>query len=515
MALSIPAELVDLLRERRVIPFIGAGFSAALKLPDWNTALKELAPELGGGLTYEQIYEMANGDLLQIAEYYYLKADRSVGPLRYRLTHLLRPSESLLRSTAHIELVNLNPQHIYTTNYDESIESTYKSLGHPYSFVALPKDVASADRGRTQVVKYHGDLRHDSTLVLTESSYYGRLEFESPMDLKFRSDLLGRSVLFIGYSFRDINIRIIWFKLMEMMRDVPSSDRPSSFIMRFEKNPVLEELYKSVGIKTIYLDPDAKAKTPEARSQLLSQFMLELTIRVTDEGKMPGSNTPMFLSTGFIDELRRYLNKDTSGTPFYLIPGRIQQLLRQMSLRRIPGELDAEVENLLTLLAKSEAAPDAAPLAASVLKKRPKSSAAAFVIMRGLTTARGRKHLLQGDVVPWPSLWANRISLAEGELIVKKLRAETAGHQEGMQDSDLAYVVELAKRIDAGILLAGDESELREQARSALGVAAQLYPEIDRIELKPDQPPQVGELLSAIERISESQSSASEEDVPF
>ena len=126
---------------------------------------------------------------------------------------------SPISSTPHVELINLNPQQIYTTNYDEVIEQTYRRLEHPYSFVALPKHIAGSNKGKTQVVKYHGDLRYDQSLVLTESSYYNRLEFESPMDLKFRSDLLGQSVLFIGYSFRDINIRIIWFKLMEMMRD--------------------------------------------------------------------------------------------------------------------------------------------------------------------------------------------------------------------------------------------------------------------------------------------------------
>ena len=62
------------------------------------------------------------------------------------------------------------------------------------------------------------------------------------MDLKIRADLLGRSVLFMGYSFRDINIRVIWFKLMEMMKDIPEEDRQPSYLVRLEPNPVLEVL---------------------------------------------------------------------------------------------------------------------------------------------------------------------------------------------------------------------------------------------------------------------------------
>jgi hypothetical protein len=85
------------------------------------------------------------------------------------------------------------------------------------------------------------------------------------MDLKFRSDLVGKSVLFMGYSFGDLNIRIIWYKLMRLMKDIPSADRPSSYIVRFEPNPILQLLYEDVGIKSIFLDPETKADTPTKR----------------------------------------------------------------------------------------------------------------------------------------------------------------------------------------------------------------------------------------------------------
>lgn len=202
MAFTLPDDLMEQLKERRVIPFIGAGFSAALGLPDWSTLLREVSKELDLKKDFDEIERCCQGDYLQIAEYLFLKCDRSVGPIRHVMSRVLQATATKL-STAHIELVNLNAPQIYTTNYDEEIEKTFRRLLQPYASVALPKHIAGADRTKTQIVKYHGDLRFDATLVLTESSYYNRLEFESPLDLKFRSDLLGRSVLFIGYSFRE------------------------------------------------------------------------------------------------------------------------------------------------------------------------------------------------------------------------------------------------------------------------------------------------------------------------
>jgi NAD-dependent SIR2 family protein deacetylase len=50
MDVQIPDDLVALVAERRVIPFIGAGFSAALDLPDWASLLGRLAEETEGVL---------------------------------------------------------------------------------------------------------------------------------------------------------------------------------------------------------------------------------------------------------------------------------------------------------------------------------------------------------------------------------------------------------------------------------------------------------------------------------
>ena len=52
--------------------------------------------------------------------------------------------------------------------------------------------------GVTRILKLHGDLDNENSLVLTETSYFERLPFESPVDIKLRSDTLGKSILFIG-----------------------------------------------------------------------------------------------------------------------------------------------------------------------------------------------------------------------------------------------------------------------------------------------------------------------------
>jgi hypothetical protein len=66
---SLPPHLAEALKQRRVIPFVGAGFSRDLGLPDWATLIGTVAEELDMDAEICALY----GDFLQIAEYYVTK----------------------------------------------------------------------------------------------------------------------------------------------------------------------------------------------------------------------------------------------------------------------------------------------------------------------------------------------------------------------------------------------------------------------------------------------------------
>jgi hypothetical protein len=113
-------------------------------------------------------------------------------------------------------------------------------------------------------------------------------------------------VLFMGYSFRDINIRIIWFKLMEMMKDIPQADRPPSFIIRKDRNATSEMLYAAVGLHTIMLDDDGKG-----RIDSLGKFLMEVNRRVRSSSSKAASditqNTRLprpYLSISVLESIR-------------------------------------------------------------------------------------------------------------------------------------------------------------------------------------------------------------------
>lgn len=246
-------QLAEAYRSRRLILFVGAGVSMGLGLPSWRQLIDHMARELGFD---PDIYRTFGTDLT-LAEYYRITKGK-IGPLRSwmdREWH--RPNTNIAGSRIHELIVKSNIDLIYTTNYDRWIERAFEHYGKPYSKVASVADLSSLTRDRTQIVKFHGDFDDDSSIVLDETSYFERLDFESPLDIKLRSDVLGRSVLFIGYSLTDINIRYLFHRLAGMWkRTSQGAPQPMSFIFSAKPNPVQEAALAQWNIKMITSDED-------------------------------------------------------------------------------------------------------------------------------------------------------------------------------------------------------------------------------------------------------------------
>ena len=142
--------------------------------------------------------------------------------------------------------------------------------GKRYKTIRSVKDLVNQSSKSTQIIKFHGDINSPSTLVFTESSYFERLSFESPLDIRLRSDVLGKSVLFMGYSLTDINMRYLLYKLQKQWESESDNElRPKSYIYIGHPNPVQEEVLRSRGLIPIVAQSDSQTES-------LTQFLREI-----------------------------------------------------------------------------------------------------------------------------------------------------------------------------------------------------------------------------------------------
>jgi hypothetical protein len=254
-------DLARAIRNQQAILFAGAGVSMAVGLPSWRTLIEEMGRELD---LDPALYENSDVNYFTLAEFYRLRQG-SIGPLRSWMDRNWSiPEEKLRDSRVHDLIAQLDFPIIYTTNFDRNLEVAFKLRDKDFTKIVNAKDVARVREGVTQIVKLHGDFDDDQSIVIAETDYLDRLSFESPLDIKFQADALGRTILFIGYSLSDFNIRFILHRLWKTWRASGfEKDRPQSYVFMMRPNPVEEAVLAQWGIRVMTegTEPEAALET--------------------------------------------------------------------------------------------------------------------------------------------------------------------------------------------------------------------------------------------------------------
>ena len=245
---AIPQDLARNLARGQVVLFVGAGVSMSLNLPSYSALIRDIGEQVGFD---GQIFE-GFGDYLTLAEYYHLRKSGLQELQRYLQSKWDLKEKEVSASPVHRALVELGCKSIYTTNFDSFLEKAHRARARKYKRILGVKDMVGLSDDTVQIVKLHGDLTVPSGMVFTETSYFERLSFESPLDLKLRADALGKSILFIGYSLSDINIRYLLYRLQKQWDlEAMQNARPKSYVYLTRPNAVQAEVLRSRGVETI------------------------------------------------------------------------------------------------------------------------------------------------------------------------------------------------------------------------------------------------------------------------
>jgi hypothetical protein len=226
-------EILYSIDEQGCTPFIGAG-ACAQWLPLGSKISTEMAKEYEYPL--EDLYELDRVSQLVAIEH----GDMFPKNFIIRWLKKIDPPDFVKQEnkyTPHSVLADLNLPLYITTNYDEFMEEAIKSRGKEpisefckwNSFLKKQINVHSVfedgsykpSQEKPLVYHLHGHINYPRSMVLTETDYLDFLinlsKDEELMPYQIYTALNSTSLLFIGYSLRDINFRFIFRGLMHLL----------------------------------------------------------------------------------------------------------------------------------------------------------------------------------------------------------------------------------------------------------------------------------------------------------
>lgn len=280
-------ELAELIVDKKVMLFVGAGISASVDFPSW----KELIDILGSNLGYEADLFESYGDYKMLAEYASSIDKKEVDQQlqeTFKITDNIK--KKLDSSPIYGIIEKLDFPIIYTTNYDSLLEEYYANKNKEITVIKKIEDMKKIKTGIPRIMKFHGDITDERGKVLTESQYFERMDFSNFMDVQLQADMLQYHILFLGYSLSDVNVKMLMY-LARKRDNEEQGQAIESYIYTATPNYVQEKVFLENNIITFTGNEEDKEKGTLNFLESLLEKCEMLSASVKRNTMLSGTNT--------------------------------------------------------------------------------------------------------------------------------------------------------------------------------------------------------------------------------
>lgn len=216
MSVEIPVQLIESVRARKCILFVGSGLSSLVGYPTWAQLIDLLVEHAKRSprARLEGLQRMVDRrDYFMLAEF----ARDALGPSAY--TQILKNEldRAVPFSPVHELIAETDYRGIITTNYDRLLETTISRVRNKAPSTFTSENIAimgwALFNPELFLYKLHGDVNAPGTIVLS-SRDYDRLILMSPHVRSFLfGAVLNHTLLFAGYSLSDPDFNLILWEL--------------------------------------------------------------------------------------------------------------------------------------------------------------------------------------------------------------------------------------------------------------------------------------------------------------
>ncbi len=264
--------------------FVGSGISFPSTKIDWFKLLEPLINEIDIKIDNEK------DDLPQIAQYIVNNYSGNRGPLINEIAKAFSRKFSINKYHRYLSTTKVST--IWTTNYDTLLERAFSDfhLDVKVNDDAISRNVMDSE---IEIIKMHGCMagsRHEEIVIAQED--YEDFSIKKPaISGRLSNDLLKKSFLFIGYSYRDPNIKNIMIKARRLCNKSTqqhyliltkpkkyNNEDESMYNDKLNRQKLWCDDLKRLGISTLLIDKHSEL---EEILELISQKSRGKTVYVT------------------------------------------------------------------------------------------------------------------------------------------------------------------------------------------------------------------------------------------
>ncbi len=267
-----PTPFLDDLVAGACVPFVGAGFSKnatvprGQKMPLWDDLGRQIAKSLAD-FTYTNPVEALSA---YTQEFNRPKLVEELS--RVLLVGQARPGP------AHRAFCQLRFDLVCTTNFDFLLETGYQES----QWYCRPVVDGDSLAVRTSVpgvtlLKFHGDLHHPNSLVVTEEDFDAFTERHALVATYIANLLITKTPLFIGYSLEDPDFRSIW----QIIKDRLGALKRQGYALAVGASTQAVRRFERRGVKVINLPGNDPGKALAAAFVELRDYWLPSLLRAS------------------------------------------------------------------------------------------------------------------------------------------------------------------------------------------------------------------------------------------
>lgn len=223
----------------RLVMFVGAGVSVNSGVPAWNGLIEAMKRDLPDALKNEK-------DDLKVAQMY--RDSRGYKEYLDKVKETLKFNQTI-PNPIHKAILDLLPVHLITTNYDDLLEQEIKKEYHQYSIIRQDADLPNMAYPNA-LIKMHGDFITNN-IVLAEDDYYGYSRNFALIRAYVQSLFASKLVVFVGFSFADLNLKII----LDEVRDILNEQMQPVYLISDQKpDEATIKYFENKKVHIVHLD---------------------------------------------------------------------------------------------------------------------------------------------------------------------------------------------------------------------------------------------------------------------